>query len=197
MRLNGISEPLRYQGLYVLDFGEWTATGYTAEEVAMLMEHEAYQGARVYRIHRARPDGTMELRGVSVTALKLESGMAFLRQSREAALADFETLRAWASHTAPPTRCYMHVADRGASTESNRFVLYLIYPAEREDDFAQWLTDALFVGGDTVEGGPSVVTSYYQTQAEILAREQLWPISTVPSRSREELLASVRQAARA
>ena len=38
MKLPELSSPARYQGLYVFDFGEWTAVGYTAEEIAALLE---------------------------------------------------------------------------------------------------------------------------------------------------------------
>ena len=66
MKLPELQNPEKYAGLYVFDFGgDQVAVGYTADEVAVLLESEKYQEGKVYRIHRALPDGTFELAGVS------------------------------------------------------------------------------------------------------------------------------------
>ena len=74
MRLPRLDNPQRYAGLFVVDFGETCSVGYTAEEVALLMESEAHADAKVYRIHNAYPDGTMELKGVPRNRFALEAG---------------------------------------------------------------------------------------------------------------------------
>lgn len=193
MKLPELSQPQRYRGLYVYDFGGWTAVGYTAEEVAVLLESERYRGGTVYKIVRAAPDGQMELRGVAPERFQLESGLFFNRGERTAAEADFETLCRLARHAPPPCRAKVQLADRGQPGPA-RFVTALIYPAEYEDEVGHWLLDAGYAGGDLAEGGISHVTDWYHEEHEILRRAQLWSAATNPSRSADEVLSSVRQA---
>ena len=108
MKLPALENSSCYRGLYVYDFGEWTAVGYTAEEIAVLLESEAYAHGQVYRIQRIQPDGSMELRGVSAERFKLESGL-FSGGPRATKEADFRSLLSAAQHSplvpAPPCRC--------------------------------------------------------------------------------------------
>lgn len=194
MNLPAVDDALRYQGLYVFDFGEWTALGYTAEEIALLLDHEAYRGGKVYKIVRAAPDGRMELRGVAHTRFQLESGMFFARRDLDEARGDFTALRAAGDDGQAPCRAFVHLTDRGADTPAGRYVTAMIYPAEHEDEVARWLLDLGYAGGDTAEGGPSHVTNYYEEAPTILDRAQLWSRSAIPSRSSEDVLSSVRRA---
>lgn len=194
MKLPSVSDPPRYRGLYVFDFGEWAALGYTAEEIAVLVESEAYRAGKVYKIVRAQPDGRMELRGVARERFQLESGMFFNRNNLDAAQADFAVLRAHADAHPPPCRAVVHLADRGDDEIVPRYVTALLYPAEYEDEVAAWLLDAEYVGGDTAEGGISHVTNYHAMQKEILERAQLWSERTAESRSADEVLRNVRVA---
>lgn len=207
MQLPELTQPDRYRGLYVFDFGDWTAVGYTAEEIALLLESEQYRGGRVYKIVRAAPDGQMDLKGVAPQRFQLESGLFFSRADLAAAEADFAALRALAAEGAP-CRAFLQLADRGAAGGTDRgiaaadngrggaaarYVTALIYPAEYEDEVAAWLREAEYLGGDTAEGGPSHVTNYYHDSKVILERAQLWSRATL-SRSRDEVLATVRRA---
>jgi len=193
MILPHIDQPQRLRGLYVYDFGEWTAVGYTAEEIAILLDHERYRGGKVYKIYRAWPDGRMELRGVPPERFKLESGVFFYRQQEQPARADFQALLAAARQVPPPCRAYVHLADRGAAS-FQRYVTALIFPAEYDDEIGQWLLRLAFPGGDLVEGGISHVSNYYAEDKTILERQQLWSRAAIPSRSADQVLASVRQA---
>ena len=194
MRVPMTDEPQRYRGLYIFDFGEWAALGYTAEEVALLLESEAHRAGKVYKIVRATPDGQMEFRGVAPERFQLESGLMFNRNELAAARADFAELQRLALADAPPCRAILHLADRGTSDGVARYVTALIYPAEYEDEVGQWLLATGFAGGDLVEGGPSHVTNYYAEDKTILERQQLWSRTAIPSRSRDEVLRSVRHA---
>lgn len=194
MNVPGVAEPRKYRGLYVFDFGEWSAIGYTAEEIATLLESEQYRGGKVYKIVRATPDGGMELRGVANTRFQLESGLLFNRDELEPAQADYADLVRFAGQTPPPCRCFVQLADRGVHEGVARYVTALIYPAEYEDEISAWLTAARYAGGDTAEGGPSHVTNFYHEPKTILERQQLWSAETTQSRSREEVLATVRRA---
>ena len=194
MNLPALDEPQRYRGLYVYDGGAWTAVGYTAEEIAVLLESEEYRGGKVYKIVRAAPDGQMELKGVALTRFQLESGMLFGRSGLESARADFETLRDLGAQRGAPCRAFIHLADRGEVPDVARYVTALIYPAEYEDEIARWLLDANYAGGDLAEGGPSHVSNYYADQSTILQRAQLWSQPAIPSRSPEEVFQTVRRA---
>lgn len=194
MKLPTLDQPDRYRGLYVFDFGEWTAVGYTAEEVALLLESEPYRAGKVYKIVRAAPDGQMELRGVSAARFQLESGVFFNRDDLEAARADFAELLRLAQMHGVPCRAFAHLADRGAPLASARYATALIYPAEYEDEMARWLDAVRYSGGDLAEGGSSHVSNYYATEKTILQRQQLWSQPAIQSRSADEVLSRVRQA---
>lgn len=193
MILPHVDRPQRLRGLYVYDFGEWTAVGYTADEIAILLEHERYRGGRIYKIHRATPDGQMELRGVSARLFNVEGGMFFYREELDLARSDYETLRAAAHETPPPCRAFLHLADRQIDGPQ-RYVTALVFPAEFEEEIGAWLTTLAYSGGDTAEGGISHVTNYHAEQKDLLERQQLWSRPAIPSRSPEEVLSSVRQA---
>jgi hypothetical protein len=193
MKLPALEHPQCYRGLYIYDFGEWVAVGYTAEEIAMLLESEAYRGGKVYKIHRAEPDGYMELRGVPPERFQLESGMFFCRSELEMARADYAELASAAQRHPPPCRAFVHLAERSGVPEFARYVTALIYPAEYEDEVAQWLLSINYMGGQIVEGGISHVSNYYAQQVKILERKQLWGQPAVASRSAEEVFATVRE----
>ena len=194
MILPELGDSTRLRGLYVFDFGEWTAVGYTADEIAVLLEQESYRDGRVYRIHRAQPDGQMELRGVSAARFGLESGIFFYRNNLQDARHDFECLRNVSREQAPPCRATLHLADRSADSDPQRYVVALVYPAEYEDDISSWLLAIGFAGGDLVEGGTSHVSNYQNEPNTIIDRQQLWSQNAIQSRCREEVLATVRQA---
>ncbi len=196
MKLPKISEPERYRGLYVYDFGEWVAVGYTVAEIVVLLESEEHADGKVYQIVRAQPDGGMELRGVSAERFQKEAGLFFNRDELADAEADFAELCRIADEPgrAIPCRAFVQVADRGAVDGAARYVTALIYPAEYDDEVSRWLMDHEYAGGTTVESGPSHVSNYYAEQVEVLQRRQLWNRSGESSRSPEEVLRTVRRA---
>jgi len=192
MKLPKLDEPTRYAGLYVFDFGDQVAVGYTADEIAILLEHEAYREGKAYKIHRAWPDGTLELKGVPAVRFQLEEGLFFYRIDPAAARRDFEQLKTLAADEPPPCRAKLHLARiEGASPPH---CLALIYPAEYSDEIGQWLCRIGFEGGDRVEGGISHVTDYYQSNVSRIEQHQLWGTLDRTSRSAEEVLASVHKA---
>ncbi|MBK8913756.1 MAG: hypothetical protein IPM64_03980 [Phycisphaerales bacterium] len=192
MKLPPLDDPSRYRRLYVFDFGEWTAVGYTADEIAMLLESERFRDGRVFQIYNAWPDGRMELRGVSNTRFQLESGMLFYRSTADEAAEDFEALMRAAQMEAPPCRAFVHLATLGEG-EGARNVTVLGYPAEYDDEMGDWLTRVGYMGGDWVEGGSSCITTYQDSQRTVHRRVQL-AARDQASRSREEVYASIRKA---
>lgn len=199
MKLPELEKPENYGGLYVFDFGnEQTAVGYTAEEIAVLLESEQYKDGKAYRIHRALPDGTLELQGVARERFQAEEGMFFYRSDLRAARADLDALDALVENTPPPCRVKGHLArveGRGgdladkAPISSETYITAVIYPAEYSPDVAKWLNDGDYRGGDHVEGGIDGVTHYYALKAAVLDQRQWWP-TREKSRSAQEVLAS-------
>ena len=85
MNLPEVKDPDRYVGLYVVDFGDYSSTGFTADEVAEILESEKISDVKVYKIHRALPDGQMELKGVIAETFQLEKGMFFYAADEDTA----------------------------------------------------------------------------------------------------------------
>jgi hypothetical protein len=160
-------------GRYVVDFGHETVAGFTAREVAELLESEQFQRAKVFRIHNAYPDGRMEMVGVSNLRFHAEDCFLFYRHSMDTARSDFDALRDAALRQPPPCRARVQLTRW--SDEPGRCVTALLYPAEYGDEMSAWLVRIGYQGGDTVEGGVSHAAGYAAMQDVIvLDRLQLW-----------------------
>lgn len=175
MQIPKLNDPQRYVGLFAADFGDHSAVGLTADEVAELLESEQNAIQSVYRIYKAYPDGRIEWVGVPKETFLLEAGMLFYSRDRQAADDDFRRLCAWASQTPPPARAKIHLARRA----DNDFVVALIYPAEYDDAFSRWLLDGNYRTAGFVEGGAAAVARYYQTDWQVIERRQVWPAESV------------------
>lgn len=190
MKLPELQKPEKYVGLYIFDFGDHTGVGFTAEEVAELLESEKYKDGKVYKIHRAYPDGTLELKGVPTQTFQLEAGMFFYSSDIETAREDFKRLVNLAVRTAPPCRAKVNLA----KYSDDKFVAALIYPAEYDDELSSWLLDGQYKTCGAAEGGINAVQSYYDYKPEILDRHQLFGKSESISRTGQELLAGLKLA---
>ncbi len=190
MKLPKLKKPDRYIGLYVVDFGEHTGAGFTAEEVAELLESEKYQDCKVYKIHNAYPDGRLELKGMRAEIFQLEAGMFFYSTELEVAKADFKRLINLAVQTSPPCRAKAQLA----KYNDEKFAVAFIYPAEYDDEMGRWLTAGRYKTSGAAEGGVEAVQRYYDAENQILDRHQLFGKSTLESRTGEELLAGLKSA---
>jgi len=190
MKLPELEKPEKYVGLYIFDFGENVGVGFTAEEVAELLESEKYCHGKVYKIHRAYPDGRFELKGVTAETFQLEAGMFFHSHDLEISRRDFKELVNLAVKTSPPCRAKVHLAQYS----NNSFVVALIYPAEYDDEISSWLLDGEYRAGGAADGGVGAVQNYYDREAEILDRHQLFGTSESISRTGQELYASLKLA---
>lgn len=195
MELPKLQKPGKYVGLYIFDFGgpqgrAHAGVGFTAQEVAELLESEKYRHGKVYKIHRAYSDGRLELKGVPAQTFQLEAGMFFYSRDLETARKDYKTLVGLAVEVAPPCRAKVHLAKYG----KDKFAVALIYPAEYDDEVSSWLLDGDYRTAGAVEGGTGAVQRYYDSAAEILERHQLFGKSEPISRTGEELLASLKLA---
>ena len=190
MELPKLEKPENYVGLYIFDFGDHAGVGFTAQEIAELLESEKYRRGKVYKIHKAYPDGKLEIKGVTSETFELEAGMFFYSSDEETARCDFKQLVDLAVRTAPPCRAKVHLARYGDES----FVVALIYPAEYDDEVSPWLSAGNYKTSGAAEGGVAAVQSYYDRQAEVLDKHQLFGEPELVSKTGEELLASVKLA---
>jgi len=190
MKLPKLEKPDRYQGLYVFDFGDHAAVGFTAEEVAELLDSEQYGEGKAYKIHRAFPDGRLELKGIPSERFQLEAGMLFHAEEEATARNDFERLIRLAAPALPPCRAKLHLARRA----DGRCAVALIYPAEYDEEISSWLLAGGYRTSGSVEGGVGAVERYYRDGYEILDQHQFFGIGQDASRTGQELLQSVGRA---
>ena len=190
MDLPKLQKPDKYVGLYVVDFGDHSGVGFTAAEVAELLDSEKFKDCKVYKIHNAYPDGWLELKGVPARTFQLESGTFFYNESLETARQDFKQLTGIAESASPPSRAKLQLAKHS----DDKFSTALIYPAEYEDEMSKWLSDNNYKTDGPAEGGVSAVTRFYQSQPQILERQQLSAVQEIESRTGQELLAAVKLA---
>ena len=190
MKLPELKNSEKYVGLYVFDFGDHCGVGFTAEEVAELFESEKYKNCKAYKIHRAYPNGRLELKGVRPEIFQLEAGMFFYSNGLEIARADFKGLVNLAVKSAPPCRAKLHLA----RYTNEKFVTAIVYPAEYDDQISAWLSDGDYKTTGAAEGGIEAVQRYYDYKPQILDRHQLFGKSENQSRSGAELLANLKLA---
>jgi hypothetical protein len=190
MKLPQIKNPERYVDLYIVDFGGHNGVGFTAQEVAELLESEKFKDVKVYKIYNAYPDGRMELKGIPNEMFQFEAGMFFYEFDKTAAQGDFKKLISSAVGTAPPARAKVHLA----KYSSEKFVTALIFPAEYNDEFSRWLIDINYKTSGPAEGGVEAVKRYYADELQILQRHQLFGQQKSESRTGAELLAATKMA---
>ena len=184
MKLPKLQNSEKYTGLYIFDFGDHAGVGFTAEEVAELLESEKYRDCKVYKIHRAYPDGTLELKGVPAQTFQLEAGMFFYSNALETSEDDFKKLVSLSNTALPPCRAKVHLS----KYDDNKYVVALIYPAEYDEEFSSWLLDDQYKTSGAVEGGIEAVQRYYDNKPEILNKHQMFAVSEPISRTGQELL---------
>ena len=192
MKLPKLTDPKRYEGLYVFDFEGQIGLGYTAREIEILLESEKYRQCKVYKIHRAWPDGRLEIKGIANKIFQLESGMFFHCQDQDQARKDYQALVELAQTNDFPCRAKIQLS-RNDSPAQNKYVVALIYPAEYEDEIAQWLTRTNYQGGQLASGGISQVEEYYHHYNKI-QNQQLWGVLDKTARDPAEILANLGKA---
>lgn len=190
MKLPKLQNSEKYVGLYVVDFGDHSGVGFTDQEVAELLDSEKFKDCKVYKIHRALPDGTIELKGAQPQTFQLEMGMFFYSTDVETARHDFDELANLAAKTAPPARAKVHLA----KYNEEKFAVALIYPAEYNDEFSSWLLDGGYRTAGTAKGGIEAVQRYYNDNPDILQRHQLFGKLAYTSRTGDELLSATKLA---
>jgi hypothetical protein len=190
MKIPQINNPDKYVDLYVVDFGDHSGTGFTADEVAELLESEKFKDVKVYRIYKAYPDGKVELKGVPSGTFQLEVGMFFYEFDETIARSDYKKLISSAVKTAPPAKAKVYLA----KYSDDKFVTAIVFPAEYNDQISRWLLDIDYKTAGAAEGGIEAVKRYYTDEPEILERHQLFSQEQIESLTGAELLAATKTA---
>jgi hypothetical protein len=172
----------------VVDFGDHAGVGFTAEEAAELLESERYKDCKAYKVHRAYPDGRLELKGVRKEVFQLEAGMLFYSADSDTARDDYKRLVKLGIENDLPCRAKIHLA----KYNDERFAVVIVYPAEYDDEISAWLLEHDYKTAGVAAGGINAVSQYYADKPEILEKHQLWGKSSIESRTGEELLASIK-----
>jgi len=190
MNIPKVKDAKKYTGLYAVDFGDTSSVGFTAEEVAALLESEEFSDIKVYKIHMAYPDGKMELKGVPSETFQLEMGMFFYASDVDTASSDYERLLSLADDTLPPSRAKVQLA----KIDDDNFTVAIFFPAEYNDEISAWLIDIDYNTKGAAAGGISQVQNYYDQNPEIIKSSQLHAQSAYKSKTGEELFKDARLA---
>ncbi|AQT67392.1 hypothetical protein STSP2_00536 [Anaerohalosphaera lusitana] len=169
MKLAHVENPTKYKGLYIIDYGDHSSIGYTADEVAQILESEQYANVKVYKIRRAYPDGQMELKGVPAETFHLEMGMFFYAHNEKIARKQYDRLIEDTQTHPAPARAVVQLAKLDAQT----YVTALIFPAEHNDEFSSWLIDCDYRTTGQVTGGVSALIEYRSRGPQIIESTQL------------------------
>ncbi len=193
MKLPTLEHPDRYTDLYVVDFGDTCAVGYTAEEAAMLLESGKYAHVKLYRIHAARPDGTMELKGVANERFKLETGLFFYSRDLEAARREYDEIYSLADgHLPCRAQLLLGTLLEKAPNSPQTAVCGLAYPAEHDEDISRWMLDNEVKAGEYADGGVGRLESI-RRDARIIDSTQLAAVKSRQARTRQEVFDSIGQ----
>ena len=190
MNLPKIQDAKKYIGLYIVDFGETSSVGFTADEVAELLESRQFADIKVYKILNAWPDGRMEFKGICAETFQLEMGMFFYSASEQTCRQEYNNLVELAEAALPPCRVKVELS----KISEEIYTTAIIFPAEYNDQMSSWLIDIDYKTSGMTSGGISAVTSYYQQKIETVQTGQLNAAPAYTSRTGSELMNSVKQA---
>jgi hypothetical protein len=173
--------------LYVFDFGDHVSVGYTAEEIRILLDSGRFKMGHAYRVHRALPDGTLELQQIEREALIREDGLLFYRHLVRDARRDFDQLVGLADNDLPPCRALAQLAK--LHTAGPGYLTAFMFPAEAGGRVSAWLERIKFDGGDFVRGGAAELECYYGANPLIIDQRE-WVENRSGTRSAQEVLAT-------
>jgi hypothetical protein len=191
MKLPPISDPARYAGLYVYDFGSHVSVGYTAAEVRVLRESHEHRDGSAYEIYRVNERGGFELRGATDERLATSEAVCFLRHDGAAARRDFESIRAAADANPLPIRAELLLGRFYSFTPSN--VTALVYSAGTSATASGWLSRHGPALGDDVRGGVDTCRTLLASDGVRIASCELPTGIDLRDRPVEEVLRTVNE----
>ncbi len=189
MRLPPLSDPHRYAGLYVYDFGDHVSIGYTACEVRMLRETQKFQGGTAYEVYRVDENGAMELRGAGDERLAATEAFCFLRREGADARRDYSAIRG-AAEQDPVFACVELQLARVYDFDPAD-VTALLYPIAASVVVSNWLQIHAAGFGDSVEAGQDAYVRLIQSSGMRIDSCQLAARMDYTDRSADEVFAAV------
>ncbi|MCB9850074.1 MAG: hypothetical protein H6817_05155 [Phycisphaerales bacterium] len=186
-----LPDPQRYTGTYLVQVPHGVAVGYLAGEVVTLLSIDAYRDAPVFRIHRVDDTGRVELIGVTVADLAGDDVLLFVNSDAEHAGTQFSTLRQLANADPLPIPVRAELIDLPGLSAPH--AVCLLYPRHANTMVSDWLLRVGFDGGDQVLGGQEAASIRHQVTGSPVATMTLAAKMDETPRSREELLASVKE----
>lgn len=186
-----MAEPQKYVGLYVYDFGDHVAVGYTAAEVRILRETEAHRDGTAYEIYRVSEEGAIELRGVHDERLTTREAVCFLRATASAARRDYEAIRAAADRDPVPTDVETQLGTLQGFDPPH--VTGVSYPTSAATVMARWLSVHVADAGDQVVGGTDVHGTLMSSAGERHAVCRLRTLIDYVDRSEREVLSAIHE----
>jgi hypothetical protein len=144
---------------------------------------------KVYRIHNASPDGTMELKGVPRERFLLETGLFFYSRDLSTTRREYADLQKLAGRIPLPCRARLFLGKLAGASPLG-FVVGLAYPAEYDEDVSRWMLDNDVTAGEVADGGVGRLETV-QRDSQIIESTQLQASAARQARSRQEVLASV------
>lgn len=191
LTLPPIPNAARYAGLYIFDFGEHVAVGYTAAEIAFLRAHPEFAGGTAYEIYRADADGRIELRGARDDRLHAREAFCFLRADASAANDDYLSLKRNAEANPPP--CSIELQLSKLYSGEFPYVTALLHAAAHADAVAGWLSAGGFMGGDQIQVGVHALAWLQQSGGVRLASCQPAALQVLADRTPEEILLAIHE----
>lgn len=188
--LPAISNPSRYLGLFVFDFGDHVGVGYTAGEIDMLRATPEFQRGAAYQVYRIHENGGFELRGVLSTNLSLLEAICFLRADGTAARRDYDEILRAAHSEALPVEAELRLLRSYIFKPPD--LTALIYPAHASHLLSGWIGQARLSPGDRVEAGVESMKAL-ETGTGLTVKSTRLPSKAPQDRTLRELMDSVRR----
>jgi hypothetical protein len=190
MHLPAIPQPSRYAGLFVIDFGEWTSVGYTADEVHALLGTPEHASARAFRINRIDEEGCIELAGWDARQLPREELIVLACDSPDDAVAVFDAIRRTLDAGPPGVALTL---DRSDWPDGDRpDVVVLRFAQHASTQVCAWLSAIALPAGTLPSGGADLLPGYLATARVLTTAHMAGPDDLRP-RPLDVLLRSVRQ----
>ena len=199
MKLPPLPSSPSYTGLYVYDFPRGSvfpaghvSVGYTAAEIRILHESEAYRDGTAYEIYRVADEGTIELRAILEQRLTAWEAVCFLRADGAAAQRDYEELREAADRAPLPCAAELQLARLYEFDPQN--LTGLAYSAAATTMVAVWLEKNGTDAGDRVVGGIDVYAKLASSDGLRIASCHLPTLIDYRDRPAEDVLRTVDKA---
>lgn len=173
MRESELSGTTPQPGRFVVRLRGATQQYLAAHEALELLDQDAHAVLEIFRVHRAYPDGRLDLVGVTPAALREVDGMLLLCDNAGQARAEYDGLIAAALRSPPPCRIDMRFAH--ARDFDSSHVVAMTYSAACGEGVAQWLVAVGFDSGARMDASPSHRRRFESALSQVILSTTLEP----------------------